>query len=483
MPPSRPPSPPPKLELDWVVVSVAGIRRWGLLALFLLLAGGILGGAYYFLHEPTEVKAQRTLRRAAAAQEEIRRGGVSDSLQTEFDQASRLLTEARNDWDRKDYPACLARGEDALRRFELMGGLADRDFVGSGQIIALQGRVEVQRSNQTKWERAREKQPLYNGDFVKTSGDAGAEILFKDGTVFRVGPDSLLEVHREARGGQQPTSGEVKIKIGQVNVFTATNSSSVLTDSARADVDRDSRLGVEVGQDSASTFAAYSGKATVTGSAGDRVELTEKQAVGASSGGRLSTRRLVPDPPMLEEPAANALFNMDVSPRVSLRWRPVAGCTAYNLQLSRSRRFASGSLEKPSGLRTTNSLEVKVILPGTYYWRVLALGVEGIRSEWSATRAFKAMSGQRVEELVDTTPPKLDVLRPQQMGNFFLIQGTTEPGATVLINGEAVAVGGDGTFKKALVLNREGLNLIVIRATDPAGNQSERTERVYVEVD
>jgi hypothetical protein len=69
------------------------------------------------------------------------------------------------------------------------------------------------------------------------------------------------------------------------------------------------------------------------------------------------------------------------------------------------------------------------------------------------------------------------------MGNFFIVQGTTEPGATVTVNGETVEVAGDGTFKKTVALNREGWNMIVIKATDPAGNTAEDRKQVYVEVD
>src|SRR5664280_1611751 len=203
-----------RFEVDWVIVSVAGIKRWGLLAFALLLAGGVVAGVFYFTHEPPEVKAQRLLLRATAAQEQVRRAGFSDNLAAEFDQASRLLEEARSDWERKDYPACVARAEDALQRFELLGGLANRDFVGSGQVIALQG----------------------------------------------------------------------KVKVGQVNVFTAANPSSVVTDAARADVERDSRVGVEVAEDSGTLVSAYAGRAKVTGATGGQVELRTRQAVSAAPG-------------------------------------------------------------------------------------------------------------------------------------------------------------------------------------------------------
>ena len=464
------------------MVSVAGMKRWGLLAFFLLLAGGVLGSVLYFMHEPVESKAQRALRRAAAAQEDVRRAGFSDNLAGEFEQASRLLDQARADWDRKDFPACLARADDAGQRFQLLGGLANRDFIGSGQIIAMQGKVEVQRANQTKWEKAREKQPLYNGDFVKTGPDASAEVIFSDSTVYRVGADSLLEVHREARSGSEPSVGEVKVKVGQVNVYTATNPSSVVTDAARADVDRDSRVGVEVAEDSGTLVAAYAGHARVTGSTGQRVELGNRQAVNASPGGTLGERRAVPDTPVPERPAANALVNLDASDRIELAWRPIAVSTGYELQVSRSRLFNGSSIEF-TNRRNSNAAVVRILRPGTYYWRVAALGVERLRSEWSPPRPFKAFSGPRVEALTDTTPPKLEVQRPTQMGNFFLVQGTTEPGATVTVNSEPVDVGADGTFKKAVALSREGWNTIVIRATDPAGNMTEDRKTVFVEVE
>ena len=70
------------------------------------------------------------------------------------------------------------------------------------------------------------------------------------------------------------------------------------------------------------------------------------------------------------------------------------------------------------------------------------------------------------------------------MGNFFLIQGITEPGADVTVNG---GVGG-GRGRRQLqedrdALSREGMNTIVVVATDPAGNTTEYRETVFVEGD
>ena len=465
-----------------MVVSIEGFRRWGRFALFILLAAVIAAGIFFYIHEPASVKAERLLQRAAALQDEVRRAGVSEGLATEYEQATRLLDEARSDFERQDFPPAIARGGEACQRFELLAGLLTREFVGSGQIVSLQGRVEVQRANQAGWETAKEKQRLYNGDFIRTAAGGAADLLFADGTVYRVGSDSLLEVHRGARSGKEASGGEVKVRVGQVNVYTMTNPSLVVTDSARAEVDRDSRAGVEVLDDSSTTVASYAGRARVTGAAGSGVELGSQQAVRAAADGTLGQRQAVPEVPTPEEPRANALFDMDAADRVALRWRPVAGASAYHLQVARSRLF-NAPLEVDSAGRAATSATLRILRSGTYYWRVAALGAERVRSEWSPPRAFKAHSGPRVQELADTTPARLAVQRPTQMGHFFLVQGITEPGATVTVNGEAVAVTGDGSFKKAVMFNREGWNTIIVRATDPAGNTSEYRESVLVEAD
>src|SRR4030043_328470 len=107
MRPTVTPPPSRRFQVGWVVVSVAGAQRWGLLVFFLLLAGGVLASVLYFMHEPPERRAQRTLRRATASEEEVRRAGFSENLAGEFEQATRLLDEARADFDRRDFPACV----------------------------------------------------------------------------------------------------------------------------------------------------------------------------------------------------------------------------------------------------------------------------------------------------------------------------------------------------------------------------------------
>lgn len=81
----------------------------------------------------------------------------------------------------------------------------------------------------------------------------------------------------------------------------------------------------------------------------------------------------------------------------------------------------------------------------------------------------------------DDTPPALEINKPNESDTFYgnsqrqiVIQGTTEAGAVVNINDRLVAVDAEGQFEYATSLN-EGENKFNIKATDSAGNATEKS--------
>ena len=62
-----------------------------------------------------------------------------------------------------------------------------------------------------------------------------------------------------------------------------------------------------------------------------------------------------------------------------------------------------------------------------------------------------------------------------------MIEGKTEPGATVFINEEEVNVEANGHFKKLISFSKTGVNSIVVKAIDAAGNQTVKSDSVRVE--
>ena len=298
-----------------------------------------------------------------------------------------MLEEAQRRPRAPGLPAVLARGEDALHRFELLKGLVTRDFVGSGQIISLQGKVEVQRANQSAWEKAQREaaavQRRLRQDLPPT---ASAEIIFSDGTVYRVGPDSLLEVHREARGGRQGRHrrrGQGQGRSGQR--LHGHQRSTVLTDSTQGRGRPRQPRRRRGADDSSTTVAAYAGRARR-----HRLQRPERRARHAAGGARRRRReaRGAPRRPRparrSRSPRANALFNLDiVGPGRRCAGGRRRARTAYELQLV---PLAAVLTRQPRGRQPPDARppapRCKILRAGTYYWRVATLGGEQVRSEW-----------------------------------------------------------------------------------------------------
>lgn len=84
----------------------------------------------------------------------------------------------------------------------------------------------------------------------------------------------------------------------------------------------------------------------------------------------------------------------------------------------------------------------------------------------------------------DTEPPKLEINSPKDGDNFYgdkqkqlTVQGTTDPEASVTINGRTAIVENDGTFQSTFNLNPDS-NSFTITATDKAGNKKDVTIKV-----
>ena len=230
------------------------------------------------------------------------------------------------------------------------------------------------------------------------------------------------------------------------------------------------------------TVSAFQGSARVRSTRGDEVVINERQAIIASARGSISEKLEIPDSPFPVEPRNNAGFDVGRQEIIELIWRgrPVGG--SVHLQVSRSKSFDTVSLDVDADHLARDRARLRLVTPGTYFWRVAALADTMVPSEWSVVRRFRVFSSSANHLLTDTTPPKLVVYPPQQLGRLFIFEGATEPSATLTINGEKVELDADGGFRKTVEVFQEGWSDIVIVAIDPSGNPTKRRERVFVEV-
>jgi Glucodextranase, domain B len=186
-------------------------------------------------------------------------------------------------------------------------------------------------------------------------------------------------------------------------------------------------------------------------------------------------------PPALLSPADNQVYPVSAESRVDFAWDGVQNATSYVLQVSRSRLFTS--LEINSRRQKTGA-SAKVTAEGAFYWRVAAIGADGDPGPFSSFRRFRVSGAAREAGGVtqEAPPPSLQVKKPYSIGGpFYMIEGVTDPGATVFINDEEVDVESNGHFKKLVSFSKVGRNSVVVKAVNAAGKQTIQSETVLVE--
>ena len=350
---------------------------------------------------------------------------------------------------------------------------------GEAQFIAVQGGVEFRRGERGEWEEARTRVVLQSGDHVKTSGNGSAEIVFLDGTLYTVRPNTLFLVTRASGAGGAPSEQTIAMEYGWVNLNTAQRGSRVTTPRAEARVGRESEVVVSFDKESATgRFVAFRGELEVAAKGGLARNVGELEQV-VQTGDLLSDAKRLPEAPLQVRPADNFEVSLDGAKKLELEWGPVPGASRYALQVSRNRLFVDNVIDVGSRARTSANLGLKG--EGTFEWRVAATGRDGLQGPWSAPRTFHVLASRRAGEQGDKTPPELVIDEVQAYGNIFIVAGRTEAGAGVRVNGEQVAVAANGTFTKTVLVAKEGWSVLELKAMDNAGNEATVRRRVFVE--
>jgi hypothetical protein len=472
----RKPGQPVGTDLDWFIIPIRTLRRWGII-LVLLAAGAFLLYTIRSRRSPEE----RAKKEIASAAELVQRAGKAGGTLrpgSHLAQARDFLQGAEDSYTRKNYDAAfrLAVESQSYSRRSL-GGTA-KDEPGDASLISVEGDVSIQTAGRSAFGQALQRQSLFNGDFIKTGRTGSAEIMFSDGTLYTIRPGSLFEVRRPA----SPEAGGSQIKMvsGTVNIYTAASSSTVSTDAATTSIDRESRVSVDVEKGEKTEITTYRGKATVSNGK-ETVVLADREKITAGARVRqISAKVVVPESPSLVLPTDNRAYDLKASDEVDLKWTPVTKAARYRIQISRSRLFVPGATDVDLDDRSGTAARVRVNREGSYFWRVAAIDASGRPSDWSAVRRFR-MGVEPASFASHALPPQLTVSAPQQMGNLFLVFGKTDPGAVVTVNGEPADVAPDGSFKKTVTVNRDGSATLIVKAVDAAGNETVKQVKVFVE--
>ncbi len=470
---------PAGTDLDWFVIPIQKIRQWALVVVLLAVAGGV--GWFVLLRgrgSPQErarseiAQADSLLARATRATGAARPGSNTA-------QAKDFLRDARESFAAARYEEAFRLAVESQSYSRRALGASGAGEQGDATFVFVEGDVSLQRAGRSTFEPARQRDALFDGDFVKAGKTGSAEIMFYDGTLYTIRPGSLFECRKPV--SSESSGSQIKMVSGAVNVYTSSSNSTVSTDVATAAISRDSRVSVDVAPGEKTEVTSFRGRTTVS-TAKESVTLEGRERVAAAAQtGTFTPKVALPDTPQPALPADNRIYDLKTGDQVELKWSKVPDATRYRLQISRSRLFVPDSTEVDLDDRVQTTARVKVSKEGSYFWRVAAIDAGGLTSDWSPIRRFKMMTEPVKTGTGDTTPPDLTVFPPQQMGNLFLVYGKTEPGAVVTVNAEPADVEADGSFKKTITIERDGASVLVVKSVDASGNETVRRVRVFVE--
>ena len=470
---------------DWYSVSVETLQSWGLLLLLLVLAG--LGYYVYRQLDRSSLvqEAAALIGQAEALRQQLgNEPRVATGFAAEYEDGTRSLKEAKARLEARDAGAARDRARHSREVLQsIVDALALRGGAGQAQFVSLQGDVELRRGSGGDWEEARSRVPLQSGDTVRTGENGSAVVMFQDGTLYTVQPNTQLVVSPRSGGAGGGPEQAIEMKYGWVNLSTSQSTgSNVKTPGAVARVKESSEAYVAVDKGtSQGHFGAYRGGMELASNGGMTRQVGALQQV-AQTGDLLSEPKAMPGRPEPVEPVDDLLLDLDATKKLILAWQPVPGAAHYALQVSRNHLFVDNVINAENRTKTRATLGLRG--EGSFQWRVAAFGADGLQGPWSEPRKFRVASAAHNGgggEKQDATPPELDLGDIKTYGSISMVNGHTEPGARVEVNGEQVTLGADGSFTKAVQLNKEGWNIIEVRARNAWGNETVRRHRVFVE--
>lgn len=326
------------------------------------------------------------------------------------------------------------------------------------RLIAIVGDVRVLRAGSADWTTASAGDPLQPGDSVQTLGDARATIRFEEGeSAMALGPGTTIRIPERATETPRLThlSGLLV-----AHVDTPGSSLDVDLPPGTLHLERagegDTSIEARIDVDEAHTeIAMERGTARLDRRAGGALDIAAQRFVTLSPAGEIVTSGWTGRSPAPVEPDPDAVVR--VRDEASFRWSEVEGADGYVL------RLVAGD-GPPREIPSSAAVARVPVEAGPIRWSVRAT-VGGEPTRWSEERTAT------IE--VDRTAPSLEIRAPtagQTIGSAELaIEGHTEPGARLDVDGDPVSVAADGSFRATRTVAR-GIAHVVFRVRDDLGN-------------
>ncbi len=343
----------------------------------------------------------------------------------------------------------------------------------------IEGAVQIKGTGGAEWLTASEATPLSPHDFIRTAASGTVEISFFDGTIVRIGPDSLVSLEDVS---EHPTTHQRRVVWhivgGEAQIQTAAkrqpqDETTVVMAKGRASLSGDARAHVSVGAQGGSTLRVFAGSGEVETATAQHFSLAPANAIALDSQGQTAgVVKLLP-PPSIVGPAPEETIPVVGSKGTAVRlsWTAVPGAASYRVVLDKSGTF-NWPLVDQSGVSGT-SIELKGLEVGRYYWRLASTGPNDVTGDFSdASRLIVVPK--------NAEPPSLSIDSTTVRGSVVNIVGRAEPGSIVTIDRQRAKLDEKGTFNEFLTIDGVGPRQLRVRAIGPAGGVAESTIAVTV---
>jgi hypothetical protein len=344
------------------------------------------------------------------------------------------------------------------------------------RFVNLDGKVQVKKVNSVQWINADFQTTLDKGDLIQTGPEGVARIAFADGTTYTVKQDTLVTVEENVVSQDRASQVGVHISSGQVDLATGKweiqgSSAQVSFENAVASLQENSRAAVRSDPETKQQEITVTTGSAELSRGNEHVDIGQHERVSFTPGGQLNkTEALAPPDPAEPLNLAPLIVADPKHSPIRFSWKAVATAKEYELQASTTSTFNHLVIDKKT---TATSTDVTGFDPGDYFWRVRAFDENNNASEPSDPFRFTLVAQGKEQEML------LEVDDTRLQGNVVEVIGRTEPGATLIINGDRVAdVENDGRFRYFTPALQKGSHVLAITGQDRRGETN--TKRVEV---
>ncbi|HEV2297430.1 MAG TPA: hypothetical protein VGR72_02810 [Candidatus Acidoferrales bacterium] len=344
--------------------------------------------------------------------------------------------------------------------------------------VNLDGKVQVKKVNSVQWVNADYQMSLDKGDLIQTGQDGVARIAFADTTQYTVQADTFVTVEENMVPPNSPSSVGVHISAGAVDLTTGSwqipgSKAEVSFQDAVASLRPNSRADVRTDPSTNKNEITVAAGTADVKRGGEQVEVGQWQRASFTGGGPITKADVLAPPDLVQPVNLQPIIVPDPKhAAIRFEWKTVSTAREYELQVSDSNTFGKLLVDH----KTVDSTdEITGLAAGQYYWTVKAIDAKYTVSEPAGAFQFTLAEEDKGQDM----PLTVDDI--EFVGKAVEVVGHTEPGATLIVNGEAVAdIGADGKFRYFTQPMTSGDHVLVITGQDRRGRTNIKKVPVVV---